>query len=130
EIMLISLGGIDADSWGMRLATLIVVGLLMTAVVYGAVALLVKMDDVGLWFIERKAAAAQALGRGLVKAMPWVFEALSVIGMVAMLWVGGHILLTNLAEVGVPGPFDLVLAIVQPLHDSAVLHWIAESALA
>lgn len=129
EIMLIALANVDTDSWGMRLAILIVVAVLMTVIVYGAVALLVKMDDVGLWLMGRRGAAAQGLGRGLVKAMPVVFRLLSIVGVVAMLWVGGHILLANLAEVGVPWPFDLVHAVTHLIEGVPAIAWIVESAL-
>lgn len=129
EIMLIALANVDTDSWGMRLAILIVVAVLMTVIVYGAVALLVKMDDVGLWLMRRPGAAAQGLGRGLVRAMPVVFRLLSIVGVVAMLWVGGHILLANLAEVGVPWPFDLVHAVTHLIEGVPAIAWVVESAL-
>ena len=129
EIMLISLSNIDTDSWGMRLAMLVVIALVMTVAVYGVVALLVKMDDLGLWMTLRKTGVAQAFGHGLVKAMPWVFRLLSVVGVVAMLWVGGHILVVNLAEVGVRWPLDTLHVLVDPLHSQALLHWLADSAL-
>jgi len=106
EIMLISLANIDEDSWLMRLAILVVVGVLMTVAVYGTVALLVKMDDAGFWMRRRRPRWVKVLGTWLVKAMPVVFRLLSIVGVVAMLWVGGHILLANLAEVGCPGPTE------------------------
>ncbi len=129
EIMLISLANIDADGWGQRLAILIVVAVIMTVAVYGVVALLIKMDDVGMWLAERQSAISRSFGSGLVKAMPWVFRALSLVGVVAMLWVGGHILLLNLAEVGVPWPHDVVAAVTHPLEQSAVLAWFVDSGL-
>ena len=130
EIMLISLANIDSDSWGMRLATLIVVALLMTVAVYGAVALLVKMDDAGFWLRRRQPRALKVLGTWLVKAMPWVFRALSVVGVVAMLWVGGHILVVNLAEVGVPWLLDMLHSITEPMHGApGALIWLVDSAV-
>ncbi len=78
--------------------SLAVVSLLITGVVYGAVALIVKMDDVGLHLAGRKAAGTRALGRGLVRAMPVVLSSLSVIGTAAMLWVGGGIVVHGLHE--------------------------------
>lgn len=101
----------------------------MTVLVYGSVALLVKMDDVGLWLAKRGSAAVQGIGRGLVKAMPWVFRTLSIVGVIAMLWVGGHILLANLSELGVPWPFDLVHAVTHLIEGIAALAWLVESAL-
>lgn len=130
EIMLIALSNVETGSWGMRLAILIAVALLMTVLVYGAVALLVKMDDVGLWLSTRGPQVNRAIGLGLVRAMPWVFRTLSVVGVVAMLWVGGHILLVNLAELGVHLPLDLVHAVTGAFGDLAVVLWLAESLLA
>jgi hypothetical protein len=66
-----------------------VIGVALTIAVYGVVALIVKMDDIGLHLAQRSNAGTRALGRGLVKAMPVTMEALTVIGTAAMLWVGG-----------------------------------------
>lgn len=130
EIMLISLANIDSGSWMLRLATLITVGALMTAAVYGTVALLVKMDDAGFWLRRRRPRALKVLGTWLVKAMPWVFRALSIVGVVAMLWVGGHILIVNLSEVGVPWFYDALHAVEEALHVlPGALIWVIDSAL-
>lgn len=130
EIMLISLANIDSNSWGMRLAMLITVAVLMTVAVYGTVALLVKMDDAGFWLRRRRPRALKVFGTWLVKAMPWVFRALSIVGVVAMLWVGGHILIANLAEVGVPWFYDALHAIEEALHAlPGALLWVVDSAL-
>lgn len=129
EIMLISLANIHVDSWPLRLATLVVVALLMTVAVYGTVALLVKMDDAGFWLRRRRPRVLKVLGTWLVKAMPWVFKGLTVVGAIAMLWVGGHILLTNLAEVGVAGPYGVVSAITHSIHAPAVVTWFIDSGL-
>jgi predicted DNA repair protein MutK len=81
----------------MQGATLAVVGVLITVAVYGAVALIVKMDDIGLHMAaNRKTAAARALGRGLVVGMPKLMALLSTVGTAAMLWVGGSIVLHGL----------------------------------
>lgn len=129
EIMLISLANIDADSWGMRLATLIVVGLAMTAAVYGVVALLVKMDDVGFWLRRRRPRWVKVLGSLIVKAMPVVFRMLSVVGTLAMLWVGGHILIASLADLGVPWFYDALHTVTHAVHAGAVVNWLIDSAL-
>lgn len=130
EIMLISLANIDSGSWMLRLATLIAVGALMTAAVYGTVALLVKMDDAGFWLRRRRPRALKVLGTWLVKAMPWVFRALSIVGVVAMLWVGGHILIVNLSEVGVPWFYAALHAVEEALHAlPGALLWVIDSAL-
>lgn len=130
EIMLISLANIDTDSWIMRLAMLILVGIGMTTAVYGTVALLVKMDDVGFWMRRRKPRAMKVVGTWLVRAMPVVFSLLTIVGVVAMLWVGGHILLANLAEVGVPWPYHLVHTITHAVHAPAFAIWFIDSGLA
>lgn len=123
EIMLISLANIEATGWIQQLATLAVVGLAMTALVYGVVGILVKMDDFGLLLAKRKLGAVKALGSGIVRVMPGVFQALSIVGTVAMLWVGGHILVTSLHEVGVGFFYDFfhsVTAHVAHLGGAAV----------
>lgn len=129
EIMLISLANIDTDSWGMRLAMLIIIAIIMTVAVYGVVALLVKMDDLGLWMRRRRPRWVKVWGTWLVKAMPWVFRLLTVVGVAAMLWVGGHILVVNLAEVGVPWFSDLLHTISHALPASALLTWVVDSLL-
>ena len=129
EIMLISLANIDAQSWGMRLAMLIVIGITMTIAVYGVVALLVKMDDLGFWLRRRPPRAAKALGISIVKAMPVVFRLLTVVGTLAMLWVGGHILIVNLAELGVHWFYEALHAITHAVHAGAVVNWLIDSSL-
>lgn len=108
EIMAISLNEIASlsDSFWMRAIALAAVGIAITFVVYGAVALIVKMDDVGLHMAERESAGSQAIGRFLLRAMPVVLTALSLIGTIAMLWVGGGIILHSLHELGIHGPSD------------------------
>ncbi|NBE08478.1 DUF808 domain-containing protein [Paragemmobacter ruber] len=92
EIMTIALATIENPNFWMQAATLAVVGILITVAVYGAVALIVKMDDVGLHMAATgRTGAGRALGRGLVKGMPKLMAALSFIGTAAMLWVGGNI---------------------------------------
>lgn len=129
EIMLISLANIEASSWGLKLATLIVVGLVMTIAVYGAVALLIRMDDAGFWLMKRRATWLKSFGSGLVRAMPWVFKGLTIVGALAMLWVGGHILLVNLAEVGWHAPHDIVASIVEAVKAPATVTWFVDSGL-
>ncbi|MBX9919495.1 MAG: DUF808 domain-containing protein, partial [Mycolicibacterium frederiksbergense] len=118
EIMVIALNEVADQTFWLRLASLIVVAIVITAAVYGVVALIVKMDDAGLALAQRSSAFAQKLGRGLVAAMPKVLGALSIIGTVAMLWVGGHILLAQSYEAGLRPPYDLV-------HDAE--HWVSHA---
>lgn len=96
EITAIALADLANQPLATQAAALAIVGLLITAVVYGAVALIVKMDDIGLHLAERPSPASQKLGRGLVRAMPVVLSALATIGTAAMLWVGGGIIVHGL----------------------------------
>ena len=82
----------------MQAAILAVVAVAITLGVYGVVGLIVKMDDIGLNLAQRGTAAVRQFGRGLVKAMPIVLNALSVIGIAAMIWVGGGIVLHGMHE--------------------------------
>lgn len=109
EIMLISLASLDPNLgiW-QTLGVLAVIALLMTAVVYGAVALLVKIDDIGLKMAKNPVRNVRHTGTRIVRSMPHVFRFISVVGTVAMLWVGGHLVVVNLGEVGLHAPADLL----------------------
>lgn len=97
EIMVIALTVIESDNLVMRGVTLAVVGILITVAVYGAVALIVKMDDIGLHLAAAsRTSGMRALGRGLVAAMPPLLAFLSSVGTAAMLWVGGNIVVHGL----------------------------------
>ena len=102
EIMVIALATISETSSGeptpiwLQAAILAVVGVCMTVIVYGAVALIVKADDFGVMLARGKTKALKPLGRAIVKGMPHFLKALSFIGMVAMLWVGGGIVVHEL----------------------------------
>ena len=96
EIMAIALNDVTGQPLSIQAAALAVVGLAITIGVYGVVALIVKMDDIGLHLSQRRAASAQALGRGLVKAMPVILDWLTRVGTAAMLWVGGGIIVHGL----------------------------------
>lgn len=108
EIMVIALNEVASEPLLSRAVTLIVVALAMTVLVYGVVAVIVKMDDVGLHLATERSGGVAALGRGLVAAMPKVLATLSNVGIVAMLWVGGHILLVGIDELGWHPPYELV----------------------
>ncbi len=129
EIMFIALSSLDEGMgiW-MTLAVLAVIGLLMTGIVYGAVALLVKIDDIGLKMAGSSDRRVRHTGARIVRSMPAVFRVISVVGTVAMLWVGGHLLLANLAEVGVTVAGDLLHGIDHALEafGSAIV-WIGET---
>jgi len=108
EIMVISLDEVADEPLLSRTIILIAVAFAITALVYGAVALIVKMDDAGLRLARSGEGAAATFGRGLVRAMPIVMSILSTVGIAAMLWVGGHILLVGLDELGVHFLYDFV----------------------
>ncbi len=110
EIMTIALATVESPNLWMQGVTLAVVGVLITAAVYGAVALIVKMDDIGLHMAaNRKTAAARAFGRGLVAGMPRVMALLSSVGTAAMLWVGGSIVLHGLEVTHLwPWPYETI----------------------
>ncbi len=91
EIMVIALNEVAGEGLPLRASALVIVAIAITALVYGAVGLIVKMDDIGLNLAKREGAATRALGRSLVQAMPHVLTALATIGTAAMLWVGGQI---------------------------------------
>ena len=98
EIMVISLNEVASEPLLSRAIILVIVALAITALVYGVVALIVKMDDVGLNLAARGNGVASRLGRGMVAAMPKVLTTLSTVGIAAMIWVGGHILLLGLHD--------------------------------
>ena len=96
EIMAIALASLGPMSVGMTAAALAAVGIAITVGVYGAVALIVKLDDIGIHLAERENGMARAFGDGLVHFVPKMLVALSGIGTAAMLWVGGGIMLHGL----------------------------------
>ena len=108
EIMVIALNEVATEPFVRRLLVLVFVAFVITAGVYGVVALIVKMDDIGLALAERRSGLARAVGTGLVRAMPRILSTLAIVGTVAMLWVGGHILLVGADDLGWPAPYALV----------------------
>jgi predicted DNA repair protein MutK len=118
EIMVIALNEVADEPFVSRALILVAVAIGITILVYGAVALIVKMDDVGLLLSQRSSAVAQKVGRGLVHAMPWLLRLLSVVGVAAMLWVGGHILLVGTHDLGWDLLYDLVHDAEEAVHDS------------
>lgn len=94
EIIVLSLGVVAASPFVNQVTALVVIALSMTVFVYGLVAGIVKLDDLGL-YLSRKGAALAAIGRGLVISAPWLMKFLSVAGTLAMFLVGGGILVHN-----------------------------------
>jgi len=118
EIMVISLNEVADEGLLSRAVILVVVAFAITAGVYGVVGLIVKMDDVGLKLAQTREGAVASFGRGLVRAMPVILSVLSKIGIAAMLWVGGHILLVGLDELGISFLYDAVHHLEEGVHDA------------
>lgn len=107
EIMTIALAAIPESSFWMEAATLAVVATGITVAVYGAVAVIVKADDFGMFLAKHgKFRPTRMVGRGVVKSMPMVLRLLMIIGTAAMLWVGGSIIIHGLKEMGAPQIYD------------------------
>ena len=132
EIMVISLKEVLDEPFVNRAIILVVVAILITVVVYGLVAAIVKMDDVGLSLATRSSEGAQRVGRTLVRAMPLLLRWLSTIGIAAMLWVGGHILLVGADELGWEAPYKVVKYLEGAVHGAGaiggVLAWLVNTA--
>ena len=131
EIMVIALKEVLTQPVVSRGVILAVVAVGITVAVYGVVALIVKMYDIGLSLAQRPSPTAQRVGRMLVAGMPKVLAWLSVIGTAAMLWVGGHILLAGLDEVGWSAPYQLVHHLEHLVHGvpgvGGVLGWLVNT---
>lgn len=133
EIMAISLANLGPMSLPMRIAALAVIAIGITVLVYGAVAIIVKLDDIGLHLAARRNGVAQKVGRALVRGVPYIMKILSTIGTAAMLWVGGGILLHGLEELqvmdGIPRIIhDAADAVAAPFGPIApVVEWIANA---
>ena len=99
EIIAITLGTVAAAPFVQQVAVLSGIALVMTLGVYGLVAGIVKLDDLGLWLTQQASSALQSLGRGIVSAAPWLMKTLSVVGTAAMFLVGGGILVHGVPAV-------------------------------
>lgn len=135
EIMAIALANIEAPTIVSQAIVLAVVALAITGGVYGVVALIVKADDFGLYLARRGGGLSGAIGRALVYGMPPFLQVLSFVGTLAMLWVGGGILLHGLAEFGVAWPEHTIhhaaeaVAGIFPVG-SAVASWLVSATCA
>ncbi|KAB2942641.1 MAG: DUF808 domain-containing protein [Hyphomicrobium sp.] len=118
EIMAIALATITAPDLVTQTLVLGAVAVLITAGVYGVVALIVKADDLGVRLVQRDGFISGPLGRALVYGMPPFLELLSFIGMLAMLWVGGGILVHGLAEFGFTAPEHIIHGLREALHEA------------
>ena len=137
EIMLVSMAGLSNETGIMRVAILIAVAFFMTFFVYGLVALLVKADDFGLRLAkdaikpeDNRPGPVDNVGRTIVRVMPHIFNVIGVVGTVAMLWVGGHLVIENLSAVGVP-VFHHILEVAEHAVSAAggFVTWLVETLL-
>jgi predicted DNA repair protein MutK len=133
EIMVIALNEVAGEPLVPRAIILAVVAVGITVLVYGVVAGIVKMDDVGIALTERSSALAQRVGHALVRAMPRLLAVISVVGVAAMVWVGGHILLVGVDDLGWHAPYELVHHWEEAVHDAAgalggALGWLVNTA--
>ncbi len=133
EIMVIALNEVADQALLARAVILAVVAVGITLLVYGVVALIVKMDDVGLALTLRSSRAARRFGHGLVAGMPKLLAVIAVVGTAAMLWVGGHILLVGADDLGWHAPYSLVHHLEESVHEAvsglgAVLGWLTNTA--
>jgi len=131
EIMTIALASIETDSILFEAAALGLAGIGITIVVYGSVALIVKADDFGLYLSSAgRTGAGRALGRGIVKGMPSFMKWLTIVGTLAMLWVGGSIITHALAGMGWPGPEEVVHTIAHAFAPlGGAVEWLAGAVL-
>ena len=127
EIMVISLNEVINEPFWMRLGALIFVGILLTLGVYGAVGLLVKMDDIGM-ALNKRHDGKSTVGNALVKGMPIVLDIIGVIGTAAMLWVGGHIVVKGLHEFGMDQPHEFIASVTEKISNGA-LAWLADTGM-
>ncbi|MEF3323737.1 DUF808 domain-containing protein [Gulosibacter sp. GYB002] len=131
EIMVIAMNEVRLDNWMLMAIVLILVAIAITLGVYGTVGLLVKIDDIGLALTTRKSKTAQRVGQSLVAIMPRVMTFIGIVGTLAMLWVGGHILLVQSHAVGLAEPYGFVHGIAESVLSvagvGAVLSWLVET---
>ena len=136
EIIVIALGTVSDREFAVQLGVLAGISALMTVGVYGLVAGIVKLDDAGLYLSERGSRALRAIGRGILRAAPWLMKTLSVVGTAAMFLVGGGILTHGIHAIdewikdaavdaaSIPGVGD-VLGAITPMLVNAVVGIVA-----
>ena len=134
EIMAITLNEVAAESLVMRGAVLALVAVAVTVGVYGAVGLIVKLDDIGLHLTKQASKAGQVFGRFLLRFVPKLLVTLSIVGTVAMLWVGGHIVVDSLHKIGWDGLYAPIHAAEYAVHEmtgaaGGVLGWLTATTM-
>jgi predicted DNA repair protein MutK len=127
--MVIALNELEANSLVMQGFALAAVGIVITIAVYGVVAVIVKLDDIGLHLAQRRDGGSQAVGRALVAGVPKLLKALSIVGTAAMLWVGGGILVHGLHEMHIlefiPNAVDSAAHAIG--GDGGLLNWLVHA---
>jgi predicted DNA repair protein MutK len=118
EIIVITLGTVADAVFGKQVTVLVGIALIMTVGVYGLVAGIVKLDDLGFYLVRQTSSAAQAIGRGILAAAPWMMKGLSVLGTAAMFLVGGSIILH-----GIPAAHHLLEPV---LSAAGGLSWLVQ----
>ena len=127
--MLLALAEVEGESSMRRIIVLVLIALLITFAVYGLVAALIKLDDAGAHLAgQGRTGAVRSVGRAIVKSAPALFRGIGIVGTVAMLWVGGHILAVNLAKAGFH-PLHQVIEWAEELAHNPVLSWITGTAM-
>ncbi len=134
EIVAITLADVAASPLVQQGVVLAVVGVGITAAVYGVVALIVKLDDIGLHFAGRGPGWLRAFGRGLVVGVPRLMTFLSVVGTAAMLWVGGQIVTHGAEGLGFAAPAHLIDGAAHGVGGAigivpAAVEWVVSAAL-
>jgi predicted DNA repair protein MutK len=133
EIMAISLASVADQPVLTQFIVLAIVGLGMTVLVYGVVAFIVRADDMGAALARARNGFTRAIGRGVVKGMPGFLKMLSFVGTIAMLWVGGGILVHGLAQLGLPQIEHVIHDVAEAVAHAigaldAVLVWLVTAA--
>ena len=135
EIMAITLASVATSPLWMQGGVLAVVGVGMTFLVYGIVAIIVKADDFGVALARSPNGLVSGTGRAIVTGMPFFLKTLSMVGMGAMLWVGGGILIHGLHALGVHGPEEWVHHASEAVSKnvpamSGFLNWLVSASIA
>ena len=110
EIVLLALASVADEPLSVQVPVVVLLALLATVGVYGLVAVIVRMDDVGFALMKRPQRVLRALGRHMVAALPWVIKAIGLLGTVALLLVAGDMIIHHVHTVhhlveAWPGPF-------------------------
>ena len=127
EIMALALSTVQEMSITDQFLTLSVVAFVITFLVYGSVALIVKADDYGIFLI--RTAKAPRFGKLIVKFMPYFLRFLTVVGTAAMLWVGGSIISHSIEDMGIHTHADFLHAMVDITGFVGFMKWLVETLL-